>query len=181
MYGIELIGFDEANFEKVIKTGDFSLYAVAGNHVEAPGISLVALSNDWPAEPQWDWEEFQSWSPDKQASVFGSFYDQKYRDLSISNASTCPITVESFDGRESAQDAAYGRWLHNLPSDVIGIAPKGIVVGAPIASCEQRAKLPAGDIEQITVIVDSAGAEKAQQVEVRFRVYLVEERLHWNF
>ena len=181
LYGIELVDLDDAELRPIIKKNDFSLYALVGNHPEAPGITLVALSNDWPAEPQWDWEEFQSWSPDKRASVFGSFYDQKYRDLSVSHTLTCPLTAESFDHRESAQEAAYGRWLHNLPSDVIGLSPKGISVNAPIAGCDRRAKSPAGDIEEFTVTVDSGRAEEAQQVEVRFRVYLIEKGIHWLF
>lgn len=181
MYGVELVNFDEVEQRKVIKKSDFRLYALVANHPEAPGITLIALSDDWPAEPQWDWEEFQSWSPDKKASKFGSFYDQRYRDLSVSHTLTCPLTAESFDHRESAQEAAYGRWLHDLPSDVIGLHPKGISVRAPIAGCDRRSKLSVGDIEKFTVTVDSGRVEKAHQVEVKFRVYLIDKEIHWLF
>lgn len=181
MYGIELVDSDEAESRMVIEKSDFTLYALVGNHPEAPGITLIAISSDWPAEPQWDWEEFQSWPPDRQSTTFGSFYDQKYRELSVSHSLECPLPVESFDHRESAQEVAYGRWLHDLSSDEIGLHPKGIMVDVPIGSCDRRANSPAGAIEEFTVTVHGGPAEEDKQVEIRFRTYLVEKYIQWLF
>ena len=181
LYGIELVDFDEAEQWKVIKKSNYSLYLLVAASPEAPGITFVALSNDQPAEPQWDWAKYESLPPDKRASMFGSFYDQKYRDLSVSHTLPCPLAAESFDQRESAQEIAYGRWLHNLPSDVIGLHPKGVSVRVPIAGCDGRSKLPAGDIEEFTVTVDSEGVEETKKLQVRFRVYLIDKETHWLF
>lgn len=181
LYGIELVDFDEGELRKVVQRSDYSLYLLVANNPETPGITMIALSNDRPTDPSWDWEEFQSWPPDKKASVFGSFYDQKYRDLSVLHESTCPIRLENFDQRGSAQEVAYGRWLHGMPSDVIGQHPKGVSVGVPVANCDKRLTLPAGEVEELTVIVDSGRGEEAKQIRVRFRVYLVDTGIHWLF
>ncbi len=181
LYGIELVDFDEGELWKVAQRSDYSLYLLVANNPETPGITMIALSNDRPTDPSWDWEEFQSWSPDKKASVFGSFYDQKYRDLSVLHESTCPFMLKNFDQRESAQEVAYGRWLHSMPSDVIGQHPKGVSVRVPVANCDMRLMRPVGEVEELTVIVDSGRDEDAEQIRVRFRVYLVDTGIHWLF
>lgn len=181
LYGIELVDFDEAQFWQVIEKRDYSLYLGVAASPEAPGITLVAISNDAPAEPQWDWREYESWSPEKKASTFSSFYDRKYLDLSVSHTLPCPLIAEGFDHRESAQEAAYGQWMHELPSDIIGLNPKGVSIRVPVDNCDRRSKSPAGDVEEITITVDSGSVEKDQQLRVRFQVYLVDKELHWLF
>lgn len=181
LYGIELVDFDDGELGNVTRGSDYSLHLLVSNNPDMPGITMIALSNDWPTDPSWDWEEFQSWSPDKKASVFSDFFDQKYRDLSVLHDSTCPFSVNSFDHRESAQEEAYGRWLHGIPSDVIGQAPKGVWVGVPVANCDMRLTPPAGEVEELTVIVDSTRGEEAEQVKVRFRVFLVDTYIDWLF
>ena len=146
-----------------------------------PGVTLIALSNDWPTDPSWDWEEFQSWSPDKKASVFGDFFDQKYRDLSIIHDSTCPFSVSNFDHRDSAQEDAYVRWLDGISGDAIGRATKGVWVGVPVANCDMRLTPPAGEVEELTVIVESTRGKEAEQVKVRFRIVLVDTYIDWLF
>jgi hypothetical protein len=179
LYGIELVDFDEARPWQVIEKSNYSVYVAVAASPDAPGMTLVAISNDAPAGPQWDWEEYESWSPGKKASMFSSFYDQKYFDLRVSHTSTCMLTAEGFEHRESAEEAAYGQWLHDLPSDIIGLHPKGVSIRAPVANCDGRSKSPAGDIEELTISVDGGIVDEDQQLQVRFRVYLVDKAIHW--
>ena len=184
LYGIEILDFNDVEGWKVVEKGDSKLYLQVGNSPDAPGILLIALNSDSPAVPQWDWDDFQSLQPDEKASMFGDFYDQKYRDLSVSHAMTCALTVENFDQREGAQEVAsgpYGRRTLELPGNVTGIHPKGILVTAPIASCDQRMTGPAGAIEEFTVTLDSGRDREVQRIKVRFRVYRVENYIRWLF
>jgi len=177
LYGIELIDVDEDDLGNVVQGSNYSLYLLVGSSPETPGITMSAISNDRPTKPSWDWEEFQSWSPEKRASVFGSFYDQKYRDLRVLHESTCSIRVESFDHRESALELDYGR----LPNNIISMHHKGVSVEMPVANCNKRLTRPAGEVEELTVIINSGRGEEAEQVKVRFRIYLVDTSLHWIF
>ena len=184
LYGIEILDFNDVEGWKVVEKGDSKLYLQVGNSPDAPGILLIALNSDSPAVPQWDWDDFQSLQPDEKASMFGDFYDQKYRDLSVSHAMTCALTVENFDQRERAQEVAsgpYGRRTLELPGNVTGMYPKGISVTAPIANCDQRMTGPAGAIEEFTVTLDSGRDREVQRIKVRFRVYLVENYIRWLF
>ncbi len=182
LYGIELLDFDDGEPRQVVRLSDHILYLSVGNHPDTPGFALIAISNDRPTDPVWDWEEFQSWSADKKALVFGSYFDQIYSDVNILHESTCPLMAEGFDHRGSAQEVAYGRWLHGMPkSDDPGDHAKGVSVRVPVVNCEKRLTRPAGDVEELTVIVDNGRDEQDNQVTVRFRVYVVDTGINWLF
>ncbi|MEL7187070.1 MAG: hypothetical protein AAFN50_11660 [Pseudomonadota bacterium] len=184
LYGIEILDINDVEGWKVVETGDSRLYLQASDSPDLPGILLIALNSDSPAVPQWDWDDYQSLPADEKASTFGDFYNQKYRDLIVSHAMTCALTAENFDHRESAQEVAsgsYGRRTLELPSNVTGLHPKGILVTAPIANCDQRTTGPAGAIEEFTVTLDGGREREVQRIKVRFRVYLVENYIQWLF
>lgn len=177
LYGIELLDFDDDERWKEVQGSDYTLYLSTTNHTELPGIYLVALANDRPTDPPWDWEEFQSWSPDKKASVFGSYYDQTYRDLSVSHESTCPARVESFDHRGAAEETEYGRWLRGWPKrNAIDDHSRGVFVAIPVADCNQP-----GGVEELAVIVGNGHDGDDHQIKVSIRVNVVDTSVQWLF
>ena len=181
LYGIELIDFDGDEQSTIVERAGHRLVLSVSSSAETPGITIVATDADTPETPPWDWEDFRSWPTDRQASVYDEYYDRKYRELSVSQQSPCPLWIEDFDQRDSAREAAFGRWLNGLPDDNPSEHPKGIFVGIPVSGCESRPAATGDDTEQFTLRVDSEDGGPAETTVIRFRVYLVERQIRWPF
>ena len=181
LYGIELLDFENGQPRQEMVVGDAALHLYVSNSLEAPAIVFTALPVDFPAEPNWNWDEFQLLPESEKAARFGSYYDQKYLDLEITHSSTCTLSIEHFDHREDAQEVAYGRWLHGMATDDVWHSAKGTAVIAPIANCDQRTSNSPGAIEELQLAIDRGSATDTLDATVRFRVYLIDTSLHWTF
>ena len=182
LYGIELIDAEADDSSTIVERDGYALHLSVASSPDTPGITVVAIASDVPEDPPWDWEEYQSWTAARQASAYDEYYDRKYRDLEVVHESSCPLWIETFDQRDGAREAAYGRWLHGLPHDDPQEQPKGIFVGIPVTDCESRPSTTDDPIERFTVIADgNRGDGDAVSTEIRFRVYLIDRTLKWSF
>ena len=84
----------------------------------------------------------------------------------------CRLSVERFDHRESAQEVAYGQWLHNIEpeNDAFYDYPKGLLITIPIHECESSLAQPKSKPLSLTIIVaDRLGAE-VEPIEIQLQV-----------
>ena len=182
LYGVELLDFQDDERWKEVQGSDYTLYLSSTFSPEEPGVYLVALANDRPTEPSWDWEEFQSRSPDVKTSAFGRYYDQTYRDMRVSSDSTCAIRVERFDHRDSAQEVEYGLWLHGQPNrDALEMHPKGVLVGLRVTDCNLRLSGSADYVEELTVVVENGRGQDEYPIKISLRVNVEDKRVQWSF
>lgn len=154
----------------VIRKEGFTLYLVKSDSEEAPGITVFAQVDI--VTPKWDWEEFRNWSADKRALVFGTYYDKRYPSLNFSYQSGCRLSVERFDHRESAQEVAYGQWLHNIEpeKDAFYDYPKGLLITIPIRECESSLAQPKSKPLLLTIIVADRLGTELEPIEIQLQV-----------
>lgn len=99
--------------------------------------SLVLLAPAEPRpDPDWTWNEFGNWPQTRRAAAFSDWFDRVYLDVSASGTQGCPLRIQHFDHRETAQDAFYGSWLNNLePLYKFAEGSKGAFVELPVEQC----------------------------------------------
>lgn len=154
----------------VIRKDGFTLYLAKSYSEDAPGITVIAYADN--VIPTWDWEEFRSWPSEKRAAVFGTYYDQKYLALNASHEVGCPLQVEKFDHRESAQETDYGQWLHKVvpDKDAYSVSPKGLIVSVPVHQCASLLEKPQSKAQVLTLSIASRPGIESEAIELQFRV-----------
>lgn len=170
LYEVQLSDLAVDQGTTVIRKDNASLHLSLSNSTDAPAITLIAAVDD--LEPTWDWEEFRGWPEEEQRSVFGAYYDRKYPSFDISFQSVCPLLVERFDHRESAQEMTYGRWLHNIEpaNDGFYDLPRGQTVSVPIEACETTLDELRSEAQLLVVSFADAGIEDVESIEIEFRI-----------
>jgi len=170
LYEIQLPELAMESGEGVIRKDGFTLYLSNSNSEDAPGITVIAYADS--VIPTWDWEEFQSWPADKRATVFGTYYDEKYLSLNVSHEVGCPLQVEKFDHRESAQETDYGQWLHKVVPDeyAYSISPKGLIISVPVRQCASLLEQPQSNAQVFTLNIASDPDIESEAIEIQFRV-----------
>lgn len=169
MYEIQLPEFAKDGNWTVIRKNDYTLYLSSSSSEAAPGITLVAQVDD--LNPTWNWEEFQDWSLETRTAVFGDFYDSKYPSLRVSYQGTCSIQVDSFEHPDSAQEVAYGQWLHNLPQDKpISRHAKGLLVTVSIDQCKTSLGQLRSKAQLLKVTVTGVSGVGAASIDIEFRI-----------
>lgn len=131
---------------------------------------MFALADN--VTPTWDWEQFQNWSTEKKTLVFGAYYDKKYPPLNVSYENVCRLEVERFDHRKSAQEVAYGRWLHNIEPETEAFHdhPKGLLVSIPIHECESSLAQRESNTLPLTISVAGRLGAEPESIEIQIRV-----------
>ena len=153
LYGIEVVDLPKESISHVVRKDDYALYLSGINNSDRPGLYVIAESND-RADPGWDWEDYQEWPAAVQAARFAEYYEGRYLDVTVAGISRCTFDVETFDHADSAREAAYGRWLHDMgdvrPVDELA---KGMLVRIPVSECEKRGSGPQSREVELTLLV----------------------------
>ena len=170
LYEVQLSDLDVNQGRTVIRQDNASLHLAMSNSTDAPAITMFAAVEG--LEPTWDWEEFQDWPEEQQKSAFGAYYDRKHPSFDIAFQGACPLQVKRFDHRESAQEMAYGRWLHNMEpaNDEFYDLPKGQTVSVPIGACETALDELRSEAQLLVVSFADAGIEDVESIEIEFRI-----------
>lgn len=181
MYGVELAVTPGNSIWHSIQRGGYTLFLTTSNHDEVPGFYLVALLNDQP-DPPWDWEEFQTWSAEKKAHTYGQYFDRIFLNVSVRHQSKCSYQVTSFDNRDRAQKQAYSRWLDRQPMrDRLDGPTKGLFVQIPVSECSFLLNQTATTLQALTVAVARERTEGDDEIEIRFRIEVIDTWLDTKF
>ena len=181
LYGVELADTSNNTVWQSIQKDGYTLFLTGSNHDEVPGFYLIAQTNDQP-DPPWNWEEFQTRSAEEKALTYGQYFDSIFLNINVRHQSKCPYQAISFDHRDSAQEQAYGRWLHQQPMrDRLNGPTKGLYVQIPVSDCTFLLNQPGTKLEALTVVVASERAEDDDEIEIRFRVVVVDTWLDTKF
>ena len=170
LYEVRPSDLDVNQGRTVIRKDNVSLHLTMSNSTDTPGIALFAAVEG--LEPTWDWEEFQDWPEEQQRSTFGAYYDRKHPSFDISFQSACPLRLERFEHRESAQEMAYGRWLHDIEpaNGEFYDAPRGQTVLIPIEACDTDLDKLRSDPQLLVVSFTDTGIEGVESIQIEFRI-----------
>ena len=179
-YRANLVGLPAEGHYSVVRGDEFDLYLAPSPSTDAPAITLLAVATDRP-EITWDWEEFQSWPADEQKRVYGEYYERFYFAPSVTSSDACPIRVEAFDHRESAQEWDYSAWLRPGLDRLFDDSSKGLVVKIPLEFCDRTSGSSAGSPETLVVVVRDRDGETLDTIEVAFSIDGHDKYVEWLF
>jgi hypothetical protein len=192
IYETNVFGLSGDGAYKGIPREDYTLLPIPTTATDGAGITLIAQANHRPV-PSWQWQEFETWSPEKRKLEYGKYFDQVYYFVEVSPESPCRFRTTRIDHRESAQEFEYRLWQSDVEIYHRFLEGKeaafrfhegmrGLVVEFPIADCGNLLGLKQGERAVLTVTVrDTAGAvldEIPVEFDLRLREAFVD---YWLF
>jgi hypothetical protein len=192
LYETNVFGLSDIGKFKGIPKGGYALFPMPSPGTEAAAITLVAQASNRPV-PSWTWDEFENWSVQKRNEAYGEYFDQVYLYLDVSHESSCPIRVERFDHRESAQQNEYSMWRSDVEvyerfvkgeESIFRFSEgtRGLFVEFPIADCENLLDAQPGELATLIVLVRDNDGEVLDEIQVSFDLRLRETFVdYWFF
>jgi len=169
-------GLPQKGIYWVVEGDDLDVYMTVSPSDDAPGITVVAYSKNQPVR-DWEWEQFQTWSLEKQDQVYGAYYDKIFLEPTIRTSQLCPIRSERFDHRLDAREIDYGAWLRPGREWLFERAAKGVFLQIPIAEC----KLGVGDSVSLIILVENSIGEIEELAEIEVLIEKYDKTLDWFF
>jgi hypothetical protein len=172
LYAVRLSDLREANTEQEFRRDHFRLFAAPALGPEVVTLTLIA-SAEPPPERDWTWGEFGSWPQARRDAAFSDWFDRTYLEVSVSGGPECPLKIQKFDHRASAQQALHANWMSDIKP--VGRFPggsKGISIGFPVEQCLDAADSEDTDYAWIVADVRDSHGELLDTVRIAYRIEL---------
>lgn len=179
LYEVRLSGLSEANTAKEYRRNIFTLHVLPSPGTENVGLTLIAPAEPRP-DPDWTWNEFGNWPQTRRAAAFSDWFDRVYLDISASGTQRCPLRIQQFDHRETAQDAFYGSWLNNLePLHKFAEGSKGAFVELPVEQCYSTTDPAHTNQAWLVAAVRDGNGKLLDTVRIEYRIEARESFVEW--
>jgi hypothetical protein len=179
LYEVRLSDLNEANTTREFRRNRFSLFAVPSPGTDVVFLTLIASAEPRP-NPEWTWSEFGNWPQARRDATFSDWFDRVYLDVSVSGNPECPLQIQHFDHRKSAQQFLYANWLREVqPVHRFAEGTKGMLIEFPVDQCFAAGGSEDADYAWVVADVRVHDGELLDTVRIGYRIEPRESFVDW--